>query len=334
MTTKHYNNEEGIRAIALVGPTASGKTGLSIKLGKRLGGEILGCDSMQIYRYMDIGTAKPTAEERAAVPHHLVDFVSPNTPYSAADYGAAAQGIVKELSKRGIPPIFCGGTGLYLEAARSGRHISLPPTPPEVRLSLANQADAVGAEEMHRRLAEIDSASAAAIHPNNLRRTLRALEIYQTTGKTKSEWDRETKRIPPALSLLTVCLYPTDRDALHRRIDRRVDDMVRAGLRREVEWLTENGYMESGSTASQAIGYKEYAAALRGECTEEKAIEEIKIATHRYARRQLTWFRAVPNILLLPIGEEGPTEADCERVEKAALAHLSGAPNERTLLKE
>lgn len=326
MTTKLYNEEGSIRAVALVGPTASGKTSLSIRLGLRLGGEIVGCDSMQIYRYMDIGTAKPTEEERAALPHHLFDFVLPNTPYSAADYGEEAKRIAKSLAERGVPPIFCGGTGLYLEAARSGRHVSLPPTPPAVRDALSKQAEALGGEEMHRRLALIDPASAAAIHPNNLRRTLRALEIYRTTGKPKSAWDEETKAIPPALSLLTVCLYPTDRDALHRRIDRRVDEMVKAGLRREVEWLMENGYLESGTTAAQAIGYKEYAAALRGECTESEAIEEIKIATHRYARRQLTWFRAVPNILLLPIGEEGPTDEDCERVEKAARAHLAGAP--------
>ncbi len=327
MTTKHYNKEGGTRAIALVGPTASGKTGLSIRLGKRLGAEIIGCDSMQIYRYMDIGTAKPTEEERAAIPHHLVDFILPNTPYSAADYAEEAQRIVGDLAERGVPPIFCGGTGLYLEAARSGRHISLPPTPPAVRETLAKEAEEVGGEEMHRRLALLDPRSAVAIHPNNLRRTLRALEVYQTTGKTKSEWDEETKKIPPALSLLTVCLYPTDRASLHRRIDRRVDEMVKAGLKGEVEWLMENGYLEGGTTASQAIGYKEYATALRGECTEEEAIEAIKIATHRYARRQLTWFRAVPNILLLPIGEEGPTDSDCERVERAARAHLSGAPN-------
>ncbi len=326
MTTKPYNKEGGIPAVALVGPTASGKTGLSIRLGLRLGGEIIGCDSMQIYRYMDIGTAKPTEEERATIPHHLVDFILPNTPYSAADYGDAAQSVARELSSRSVPPIFCGGTGLYLEAARSGRHISLPPTPPEVREALAKEAEAVGGEEMHRRLALLDPRSAAAIHPNNLRRTLRALEIYQTTGKTKSEWDEKTKQVPPALSLLTVCLYPTDRAALHRRIDRRVDEMVKAGLRDEVERLMENGYLEDGTTAGQAIGYKEYAAALRGECTEEEAIEAIKIATHRYARRQLTWFRAVPDILLFPIGEDGPTDSDCEKLERAARAHLSGAP--------
>ncbi len=327
MTTKLYREEDSVRAIALVGPTASGKTSLSIDLGQRLGAEIIGCDSMQIYRYMDIGTAKPTEEERAAIPHHLVDFILPNTPYSAADYGDAAQAVAQELKKRDVPPLFCGGTGLYLEAARSGRHISLPPTPPAVREALAKEAEEVGGEEMHRRLAQLDPRSAAAIHPNNLRRTLRALEIYQTTGKTKSEWDEETKQVPPALSLLTVCLYPVDRAALHRRIDRRVDEMVKAGLRLEVEWLMENGHLENGTTASQAIGYKEYAAALRGECTEEEAIEQIKIATHRYARRQLTWFRAVPNILLLPIGEEGPTDSDREGVERAALAHLSGTPS-------
>ncbi len=325
MTKKLYN-EECVRAIALVGPTASGKTALSLRLAKSLGGEIVGCDSMQIYRYMDIGTAKPTEAERASVPHHLFDFVLPNTPYSAADYGEDAKRTVDGLSKRGVPPIFCGGTGLYLEAARSGRHLSLPPTPQSVRLALEEEAKEVGAEEMHRRLSLLDPLSAAAIHPNNLRRTLRALEIYQTTGKTKSAWDEETRSIPPHLSLLTVCLYPVDRLLLHRRIDRRVDEMVEKGLRREVEWLMENGYMESGTTASQAIGYKEYAAALRGECSESEAIAAIKIATHRYARRQLTWFRAVPDILLLPIGEEGPRDGDCAWIEQAATAHLSGRP--------
>ena len=312
MTRNIYKSENIPKAVAIVGPTASGKTAFSLSLAEQLGGEIVGCDSMQIYRGMDIGTAKPTPEERARAPHHMIDFLSPTVPFSAADYAEGALCAVSDILSRGHVPIFCGGTGLYLEAARSGRHEGLPPVPEEVRAALLREAEERGASAMHAALAEVDPEAAEAIHPNNLRRVLRALEIYRTTGRPKSELDRESREHPPALSLLVLGLFPTDRQALHGRIDRRVDAMVREGLRAEVKGLLEAGLLPEGSTAAMAIGYKEYAAALRGEMTEGEAIAEIKFATHRYARRQLTWFRAIGDIVPLACDEEGVTPEAAE----------------------
>ena len=308
METKLYEKDGTPRAVAIVGPTASGKTDFSLAVAERFLGEIIGCDSMQIYRRMDIGTAKPTAAERERVPHHMVDFLPPNLVYSAADYAQDARAAVLEVLARGHLPIFCGGTGLYLEAVRSGRHDGLPPIDPAVREALEAEAADRGASAMHRLLAEVDPISAAAIHENNLRRTLRALEIFRATGKPKSEWDRESRERPPAISILTLALFPTDRKALHARIDRRVDRMMAKGLAAEVTALYRDGLLSEGTTAGAAIGYKEYAAALRGECTEAEAVESIKIATHRYARRQLTWFRAIEGAVPLACDKGGVTE--------------------------
>ena len=301
-----------LRAVAIVGPTASGKTAFSLRLAERYSGEIVGCDSMQIYLGMDIGTAKATAEERARVPHHLIDFLPPDRPFSAADYADLALCAVRNIAARGHLPILCGGTGLYLEAARSGRHEGLPPVADEVREALLREAEERGAAAMHAALREVDPVSAAAIHPNNTRRVLRALEIYRTTGRPKSALDEESRLRPPAMELLVFGLFPTDRETLRDRIDRRVDAMVSDGLREEVAGLLAAGLLPEGGTAAAAIGYKEYAAALRGEMTEAEAIREIKIATHRYARRQLTWFRAVPGLIPLDCDEGGVT-AEAER---------------------
>lgn len=312
-----------LRAVAVVGPTASGKTAFSLRLAERFSGEIVGCDSMQIYRGMDIGTAKATAEERARAPHHLIDILPPDCPFSAADYAVAALDAVRDITARGHLPILCGGTGLYLEAARSGRHEGLPPVPDGVREALLCEAEERGALAMHAALREVDPVSAAAIHPNNIRRVLRALEIYRTTGRPKSLLDEESRRRPPAMELLVFGLFPTDRAVLRDRIDRRVDAMVAEGLREEVAGLLSRGLLPEGGTAAAAIGYKEYAAALRGEMTEAEAIEEIKVATHRYARRQLTWFRAVPGLIPLPCDEGGVTaegERDALRRIKTFLA--------------
>ena len=318
-----YERDSTPRAVAVVGPTASGKTDFALDLAEQYGGEIVGCDSMQIYRDMDIGTAKPTPAERARAPHTMIDFLPPDSPYSAGDYAADALEAIRGILSRGRLPILCGGTGLYLEAVRSGRHEGLPPVPEELRTALVAEADAVGGMEMHRRLAEIDPETAAAVHPNNLRRTLRALEIYYATGRKKSDWDAESRNRPPALSVLVLGLFPEDRAALRERIDRRVDRMVEAGLREEVTRLFDRGLLVGGTTAGAAIGYKEYAAALRGEITEAEAIEAIKVATHRYARRQLTWFRAVPDIVCLPCDAGGVTAPGRRIAEERIALHFA-----------
>lgn len=301
---------------AVVGPTASGKTALAIALGKHLSCEIVSCDSMQIYREMDIGTAKPSCEERAALPHHLIDFLPPGTPYSAADYAADAYRAVTAILSRGSLPLFCGGTGLYLEAARRGgeEHSEIPGAT-AVRERLADEAATLGNEALWNRLRQVDPAAAEATHPNNLRRVIRALEIYETTGIPKSEWDRRTRERPPALHILPFMLTYPEREVLYRRIDARVDDMLQKGLVEEAARLYEKGYLAPGSTAAQAIGYKELLPYLRGECSLSDAREALCLSTRHYAKRQLTWFERDASIIRLP--------ATNERGEMRSLAELA-----------
>lgn len=291
--------EQALLIPAVVGPTASGKTALSIALCRRLEGEILCCDSMQIYRKMDIGTAKPTKEERAAVPHHLCDFLDPGTPYSAADYAADAARAVREVTARGRIPVFCGGTGLYLAAARRGEvNEEIPGTTAHrARLEAIARGEG-GTAELYRQLREHDPESAAATHENNVRRVIRALEVFYATGIPKSEWDRRSREKEPALHILPFALR-YDREKLYARIEARVDAMIAEGLLHEVRSLYEEGLLSPTSTAAQAIGYKEFAAHLRGECSLEEAVLNLKTATRRYAKRQLTWFAADPSVLWL-----------------------------------
>lgn len=295
-----------MKALAIVGATASGKTSLSIEAARRFGCEIICCDSMQIYKHMDIGTAKATAEEQKAVEHHMMDFLSPEKSYSAADYAKDAYEAALSIEKRGKLPLFCGGTGLYLEAARSGRHEPMPMSDEGYRRELNEiAAGENGKDILYEMLLSVDQASAEAIHKNNVKRVIRALEIYRATGKTKSEWDRESKDIPPQIDILTFCIVYESRDILYSRIDQRVDQMIKDGLREETEFLLKNGYLSENNTASQAIGYKEYLEFLRGEATEAEAIEKIKLATRHYAKRQLTWFSAQKGIIPLVADEGG-----------------------------
>lgn len=284
-------------AIAIVGPTASGKTTLALDIARAQNGEIISCDSMQIYRGMDIGTAKATEAERRAVPHHLLDLLQPNEPYSAADYAIDAERATKDILARGRLPIFCGGTGLYLKAACTGRHEGAPPPNEDIRKELLSilEKDA-GADILYDELCRVDPLSASSIPRQNVRRVVRALEIFRATGKPKSAWDEESRALPPKINCLTVLLDCADRAALYRRIELRVDDMMASGLTNEVRALFEAGYLSSDTTAAQAIGYKELLDYITGACTEDEAAEAIKLATRHYAKRQLTWFRALPDI--------------------------------------
>ncbi|MBO7170140.1 MAG: tRNA (adenosine(37)-N6)-dimethylallyltransferase MiaA [Clostridia bacterium] len=294
-----------IRVVAVSGPTAGGKTGLAIALAKALDGEIVCCDSMQIYRGMDVGTAKPTAEELAAVPHHMVNILEPTESFSAADYAVLAEKAVTEIAFRGRLPILCGGTGLYLEALRTDRHGTPMACDEEYRASLLRMAEAEGKEAVHALLAEVDPASAATTHPNNLRRVVRALEIYHVTGKTKTETDREAATENPRLSLLNLTLFYRNRAILYDRIDRRVEQMMWEGLLEETERLYRTGRLVPGTTAAAAIGYKECLGAVTGEMTAEEAVETLKNATHHYAKRQETWFSAHPHLPLYADDENG-----------------------------
>ncbi len=296
-----------IRLPAIVGPTASGKTALAIALANRLGGEIISCDSMQIYRHMDIGTAKPTEKERAAVPHHLIDFLEPNVPYSAAAYAQDARRTAEDILSRGKLPVFCGGTGLYLSAAARGAEGDGTPGETEHRAVLeAIAKEPGGIDRLWEELFAADPESAEATHKNNVRRVIRALEIYRATGIPKSEWDRRTRAVPPAMYITPFMIDYPDREVLYRRIENRVDAMIAEGLVEEARGLYERGLLSPDSTAGQAIGYKEIATHLRGEVTLEAAVAELKTATRRYAKRQLTWFCAQKDLIRLsPVSEDG-----------------------------
>lgn len=280
---------EKIRILAVVGPTASGKSALAVALARRLGGEIVSCDSMQIYRGMDIGTAKPTKEEMEGIPHHLLDVAECDKPFSSADYVRLASDCIKEISSRGVLPILCGGTGLYLDALLRGGFEEGESNPAR-RQELMEFASLHGNRALHDRLAEIDPESAASIHENNVKRVIRAIEIYETTGLTKTESDLRSRTSDSPYDATVIGLRYSDREHLYERIDRRVDGMLSHGLAQEAKRLLDGGVFEKNRTAAQAIGYKELLPFLCGEESEEAAAERLKLATRHYAKRQLTWF--------------------------------------------
>jgi tRNA dimethylallyltransferase len=293
------------KIIAVVGPTASGKTALSVALAKALGGEVLSCDSMQIYRDMDIGTAKPTEEEREGVLHHLIDIAAADEPFSCAEYAALAKQTVAEVIARGKLPIFCGGTGLYLDGVlRGGNSYEKTETDPEYRAALERLAAEQGAEAVHAMLAEVDPAAAEATHPNNVKRVIRALEIYHTTGMTKTELDRRSRESETDYDALVIGIRFPDTEALYRRINLRVDLMLQQDLVEECRRLMEAGVFERSATAAQAIGYKELFPYLRGDLPLADCAETLKMATRRYAKRQMTWFRMHGNVCWIDRTEE------------------------------
>ncbi len=291
------------RILCVVGPTASGKSSLAIALARRLSGEVISCDSMQIYRGMDIGTAKATPAEQAEVPHHLLDLVDPDEPFSAADYVSAAQAAIAEITERGRLPVLCGGTGLYLDSLLRPTAYAAPPPDPALRSALAADMEELGPGVMHARLAALDPVSAEQIHPNNKKRVLRALEICLSAGCRKSELDAASVRGDTPYDACVIGLrWP--RELLNARIDLRVDAMLRDGLVQESARLLEAGYLEPGTTAGQAIGYKEILGYIRGEESLETAAERLKIATHRYAKRQMTWFGAKDYVQWIDCAEQ------------------------------
>lgn len=280
--------------ICVVGPTASGKTAYAIKLAKEQNGEIVSCDSMQIYKYMDIGTAKPTKEEQRKVPHHMIDFVDPNTDYSVADFVKDATEVINDILSRGKTPVLCGGTGLYIDSVIGGIEFSEQKRDDEYRALLWNMAEEKGVDAVHDLLKEQDPQEAAKVHPNNIKRVIRALEICKTSGMTKTEADKLARK-EPKYNAEIIGLMP-DREILYERIDRRVDIMMQQGLLQEVELLIEKS-IRRDSTAMQAIGYKELIEYIDGKCSLDEAVDKIKQESRRYAKRQLTWFRRNPDII-------------------------------------
>ena len=300
-----------LKALAITGPTASGKTALSLALSERLGCEIISCDSMQIYRGMNIGTAKATEDERRRVPHHMIDVVSPTENYSAESYRKAALECARDIVKRGKTPLFVGGTGLYIDTVMRGGAAASPESDPEYRdkilWGIEGEDDKIA---LWQRLNSIDPETAEKVHYNNVKRVIRALEIYDKTGKPKSLFDKESKSLSPDISVGMITLDFCNRENLYDRVDRRVDLMMEEGLFDEVLSLYKSDLLKDGTTAAQAIGYKEIISHVRGEITLSRAIDEIKLASRRYAKRQLTWFRREDAFRLFVDTERGMRSFD------------------------
>ena len=276
------------KLLVICGPTASGKTRLAVELALRHGGEVVSADSMQIYRGMDIGTAKPTAAEMQGVPHHMLDVADPREDYSVARYVEAASACVDDILARGKRPILAGGTGLYIDSLLAG--LEFAPFTGGQRALLRARAQAEGLESLYAELRQVDPRRAAKLHANDEKRILRALEVYYETGETITDHDARTGAIPPRYEALTLALNYAERDWLRARIDLRVDEMLAQGLEGEVRTLLAGG-VPPGATAMQAIGYKEFVDALDGRCTIEEAADLVRQSSRRYAKRQLTWFR-------------------------------------------
>ena len=275
--------------ICIAGPTASGKTALAAALAKELNGEVVSCDSMQVYRRMDIGTAKPTLEEMQGIPHHMIDVAEPWEDFSVSRYCEMAAPIVDDIISRGKTAVIAGGTGLYMDSLIRGN--AFAPFPATgVRERLEAQADAEGMEAMLSRLRAVDPDAARRLHLSDRKRILRALEVYLETGETITEHNRKTQAVPPRYSPLWLGLDFARRGELYRRIDLRVGLMLEQGLVEEIRGLLADGIPER-ATAMQAIGYKEFVDALDGRCTIEEAADQVRQSSRRYAKRQLTWFR-------------------------------------------
>ena len=273
--------------ICIAGPTASGKTALAVELAKELQGEVVSCDSMYVYKRMNIGTAKPTLEEMQGIPHHMIDVAEPEEDFSVSRYCEMAGPIVDDIVARGKTAIIAGGTGLYMDSLIRGNAFAPFPST-GVRERLEQETDEIGMEAMMQRLRAIDPEAAQRIHDR--KRMVRALEVYYETGETITAHNLRTQAIPPKYTPLWLGLDFEDRAELYRRIDLRVDIMLQAGLLEEIRDLLASG-IPAKATAMQAIGYKEFVAALNGSCTIEEAAREVKQASRRYAKRQLTWLR-------------------------------------------
>lgn len=314
-----------IHSLAITGPTASGKTAISISLAQLLGAEIICCDSMQIYKEMDIGTAKATEGERKAVPHHMLDFLSPTESYSAEAYRTAALSVAGDITARGRLPMFVGGTGLYIDTLMRAPVPHVPESSREYREKiLASVKTEEDIEALWQRLRDIDPESAEIIHKNNIRRVIRAIEIYEQTGKTKSYFDRLSRAESSDIRVGMITLDFHNRENLYKRVDLRVEEMLRDGLVAEVKSLYERGLLPKDSTAAQAIGYKELIAYIEGEATLDEAAELIKLSTRRYAKRQLTWFRHEADAYRLYIDNEDGVMRNKEDIISEAKAAADG----------
>jgi len=291
--------------IIISGPTCVGKTDAAIGLAEPLGAEIISADAMQVYRYMNIGTAKPSEEQRARVPHHLIDVVNPDEPFSAALFGTMAHAVIRDLHQKGCPIFVVGGTGLYIKALTRGlfpgREQVSTGGKKLVRKRLRDEAETLGLDALYRRLQKVDPAAAARIHPNDTHRIIRALEVHQVTGRPISQHQKTHSFRDVRYRTLKIALTP-DRNILYDRINRRVDLMLASGLLEEVKWLLAQGY-PSTLKSMRSIGYRHMGGYLEGRTPWDETIRLFKRDTRRYAKRQLTWFRADPKILWVQPGQ-------------------------------
>ena len=294
------------RLICICGPTASGKTALSVALAQQLHTEIISADSMQIYRGMDIGTAKPTEAERCGVPHHLLDICDPGEPFSVARYVELADAAAQDILRRGMIPVVAGGTGLYMDALIECSTFTGDETDLSIREKYQRMAAEQGNIAVHECLRRVDPEGAARLHPNNLKRVIRALEVYEQTGMTLDAFNRLHKRPAPKYQAIKIGVCPAERQVLYERIDKRVDQMLADGLLDETRRLLERGAL--AGTAAQAIGYKELLGFLRGEQPLEECVALLKQRSRNYAKRQLTWLKRDDNIhwIYYNRGEELP----------------------------
>lgn len=299
------------KVIVICGPTASGKTSLGIKLANRINGEIISCDSMQIYKYMDIGTAKPTLEERKAAKHYLVDFVSPDKRYSVADYKKDAEEAIDKIISEGKTPIIVGGTGLYLNSLVYGIEYPNIETDLKYREELEKKVLTEGLKKLYDEAAEIDPEAIKKISPNDKKRILRILEIYHATGKTKTEMEIESKKNGVKYDY-RIFVLNMEREKLYDRINKRVDIMIKNGLEKEVRKLIEK--YTKFPTAMQGLGYKEIIEYFDNKITRDEAIEKIKMESRRYAKRQITWFKSYKNAIWLDAENENNVDIILEEL--------------------
>lgn len=289
--------------IIIAGPTAVGKTALSVALAKRIGGEIVSADSMQVYRGMDIGTAKVTKEETCGVPHHLIDVLDPKDPFNVMTFRSMVKDAVRGIASRGNVPVLVGGTGFYIQSVLYDVQFEEDASSEELRKELEQEAAVLGAEKMHERLRALDTDAAEAIHPNNIKRVIRALEYCLSTGRKISVHNREQRERTSPYSFLFYVLT-MDRAALYQRIDLRVDQMMEQGLLAEVKRLRDEG-VTSDMVSMQGLGYRQIFDYLEGIATLDEAVERIKRETRHFAKRQLTWFRREPDARWINVSEFG-----------------------------
>lgn len=305
---------------SLVGPTGAGKTALAVEVARRLDLEIVSADSRQVYRRLNIGTAKPTAEERAAAPHHLIDVADPNERYTASRFGVEARAVIDDVRARGKVPFVVGGSGLYVRAAEEGLFDG-PSRDEALRARLNEEAKRVGSPALHERLAQVDSATAARLHPNDYVRIVRALEVWELTGEPLSEHHRRHREARPEERLLRFALaWPTD--ALDARIAERVDAMFAAGWEDEVRGLLEEGLADA--PAMSALGYPEVRQLVQGTISRAEAREAIVLQTRQFAKRQRTWFRAVEGVTWLEVAGGEDVRRAADRVERKIREAMGG----------